>query len=93
METNQYNSTEFSFDAERIAEDLLNFVNCFSHDDATFARTIARGHKTLQQSVMRLFIRTIREMAGVTPDERNEQTVKLAKRITEIAEDYPLPLV
>ena len=93
MEEKVYHSTEFSFDAERIAEDLLNFVNCFSHDEATFAKTIARGHKTLQQSVMRLFIRTIREMAEVVPDERNEQTVKLAKRITEIAEDYPLPLV
>ena len=93
MEGKVYHSTEFSFDAERIAEDLLNFVNCFSHDEATFAKTIARGHKTLQQSVMRLFIRTIREMAEVIPDGRNEQTVKLAKRITEIADDYPLPLV
>ena len=93
MEDKVYHSTEFSFDAERTAEDLLNFVNCFSHDDATFAKTIARGHRTLQQNVMRLFIRTIQEMAEVVPDGRNEQTVKLAKRIAEIAKDYPLPLV
>lgn len=84
---------KISHDAERIAEDLLDFVNCFGCDEETFAKTIARGHKTLQQSVMRLFMRTIREMAEVIPDGRNEQTVKLAKRITEIAEEYPLPLV
>lgn len=72
---------------------LLEYVNSFSCDYKTFAKTIANGHKTLQQSVMRLFISTIREMAKVTPDDRNAQTVELAKRILKIANDYSLPLI
>lgn len=72
---------------------LLEYVNSFSCDYKTFAKTIANGHKTLQQSVMRLFISTIREMAKVTPDNRNAQTVELAKKIAEIANDYSLPLI
>jgi hypothetical protein len=42
---------------------------------------------------MRLFMRTIEEMAKVRPDQRNEQTVELAKKITELAKDYGLPLI
>jgi hypothetical protein len=42
---------------------------------------------------MRLIIKTIRKMATVTPDDRNAQTVALAKKISEIADDYPLPLI
>lgn len=75
------------------ANNLLSFVNSFGFDAKTYAKTIATGHKTLQQSVMRLFITTIAEMAEVYPDERNAQTVKLAKKITEIAKDYSLPLI
>ena len=72
---------------------LLEYVNNFSCDYKTFAKTIANGHKTLQQSVMRLFIATIREMANVAPDDRNAQTVELAKKIAEIADGYSLPLI
>ncbi len=81
------------FRARRMANDLLIFVNSFGYDTETFAKTIAAGHKTLQQSVMRLFIATIHKMAEVHPDARNEATVELAKRILEIADDYPLPLI
>ena len=93
MEGKVYHSTEFSFDAERTAEDLLNFVNCLSHDEETFAKTIANGHRTLQQSVMRLFIATIRELAKARSDDRNAETVELAKKIIEIADGYSLPLI
>lgn len=71
----------------------IEYVNSFSCDYKTFAKTITNAHKTLQQSVMRLFISTIREMAKVTPDDRNTQTVELAKKIAEIANDYSLPLI
>lgn len=81
------------FRARRMANDLLIFVNSFGYDAETFAKMIAAGHKTLQQSVMRLFIATIRKMAEVNPDARNEATVELAKKILEIADDYPLPLI
>ena len=79
--------------ARELAKGVLNFVNCYGFDTETFAKTIAADHKTLQQSVMRLFIATIREMAKMTPDERNAQTVELAQKITAIAEDYGLPLI
>lgn len=79
--------------AEKMAGQLLEFVNSYGHDTDTFAKVIARGHKTLQQSVMRLFIDTIREMAEVTPDDRNVETVKLAKEILKIADKYSLPLI
>ena len=79
--------------AEVEAMCILEFVNSYGHDTDTFATTIAHGHKTLQQSVMRLFIATIREMAKVTPDDRNAETVELAKKIVEIADGYSLPLI
>lgn len=79
--------------AENLANDILDFVNAFGFDSNMFAETISHGHKTLQQSTMRLFITTIRKMAEVIPDERNEATVALAKKIVEIADEYPLPLI
>lgn len=79
--------------ARELANAVLLFVNCYGFDEATFAKTIASDHKTLQQSTMHLFIATIREMAKVSPDDRNAQTVELAKKIVEIAEDYSLPLI
>ena len=79
--------------AEAMAGELLEFVNRYGHDINAFAKTIANGHKTLQQSVMRLFVATIREMANVRPDDRNAETVKLAKEILKIADGYSLPLI
>ena len=80
-------------EAEKLAQDVLDFVNAFGFDQDTFAETICRGHETLQQSTMRLFMTTIRKMATVTPDGRNEDAVKLAKKIVAIADEHPLPLV
>lgn len=79
--------------AVELAENVLEFVNSFGYDDEAFAETICHGHKTLQQSTMRLFMATIRKMAEVTPDGRNEATVELAKKIVAIADEHPLPLV
>lgn len=79
--------------AEMLANDILDFVNVFGFDAETFAVTICQGHKTLQQSTMRLFITTIRKMAEVRPDERNRASVELAKKITEISDEYLLPLI
>jgi len=80
-------------EAEKLANDILDFVNSYVHDDKAFAETICRGHKTLQQSTMRLFVTTIRKMAEVYPDGRNEAAVGLAKEIVKIADSHPLPLV
>lgn len=79
--------------AEKLANDILDFVNVFGFDADTFAETICQGHKTLQQSTMRLFVAAISKMAEVRPDERNRATVELAKKITEITDNYSLPLI
>ena len=86
-------NSETVYEAENAAKDLLNFVNSFTYDQEAFAMEIARGHKTLQQSVMRLFVRTIDVMSTVVPDDRNRATVELAKEITKIAHGYSLPLI
>ena len=78
---------------KELAQEMLDYVNAFGFDSDTFADVIIHGHRTLQQSFMRLIIKTIRKMATVTPDDRNAQTVALAKKISEIADDYPLPLI
>ena len=84
---------EAHYNAEKEAKALLELANNYGCDYAAFAKTVAGGHKTLQQSVMRLFIATVREMAKVTPDDRNAQTVELAKEILKIADGYSLPLI
>lgn len=82
-----------SLKAKQIANSVLDFVNSYTYDSNTFAETICRGHKTLQQPTMRLFIKTICMMAEVPPDDRNYATVELAKKIAEITDDYHLPLI
>lgn len=79
--------------AKALANEVLRFVNSYDCDEEAFAETICQGHKTLQQSTMRLFIVTIRRMAEVTPDGRNEAAVQLAKQIAAISENVSLPLV
>lgn len=85
--------TDSTYDA---AHAVMLFVNDFSYDYKTFTREICKDHPTLQQSVMRLFVELSKEMAKKSPevvDERNERAVELAKRIAEIAENHPLPLI
>ena len=80
-------------EGEKLAEDVLMFANSFGYDSKGFAKVIAHGHKTLQQSTMRLFMEAIGEMSKVLPDERNKQTVELAKKIMDVAKDYSLPMI
>lgn len=79
--------------AIKLANDILDFVNGYGYDSQAFAETICRGHRTLQQSVMRLFIHTIRQLAKTPFDDRNEATVALAKEIAAIADKHPLPFI
>ena len=79
--------------AKKLANDILDFVNDFGYDSKTFSATICGGHRTLQQSVMRLFMTTIRAMAETSFDDRNKNAVALANAIAKIADDYPLPLI
>lgn len=75
------------------ANRILAYVNAYGTDNECFAKIIATSHRTLQQSVMRLFIKAIEEISKQPTDLRNEQAVELAKKITEVAKDYTLPLI
>ena len=79
--------------AKRVALDILALVNSYGVDSKTFAKTICEGHRTLQQSTMRLFMEVIREMANNSYDDRNEASVEMAKKIIEATKDCSLPFI
>ena len=80
-------------EGKRIANEVIDFVNGLSLSEDDFVRTIVSSHRTLQQSAMRLFVKTICALADNDYDERNEAAVMLAKKIKEIAADNPLPFI
>ncbi len=75
------------------AEALVGAVNTFCFRDEVFAEVVGTAHKTLQQSVMRVMLATIRRLAVNSTDERNEATVELAKKIVEVADGAALPFI
>lgn len=79
--------------AAKLANELLNFVNDFTSDKQTFVEVICNDHRTLQQSVMRLFVLLSKRMSQNNTDERNRDAVNLAKEIAEIANNHPLPMI
>lgn len=79
--------------AVSLAYDILNFVNDYGCDTEAFAEAICNGHRTLQQSVMRLIVAVIERMAVNGFDERNQAAVNLARRLSEVAEQYSLPYI
>ncbi len=78
---------------EDLANDIPSYVIAYDFDCDSFVQIIAQSHRTLQQAVMRLFIRTIEEISKQPSDPRNEQAVELAEKIMEVAKDYTLPLI
>ncbi len=77
------------------------FVNC--HDKEEMANFVAqvttRTHRTLQQKIMGLFVKTIEAWAETKEnwyDQRNEATIKLARKMiaaTGDKYDRCLPLI
>lgn len=78
---------------EFVAKSLIDLVNYspFCGDD--FVKIICNEHRTLQQSVMRLFIKVIKGLSEVNTDDRNEDSVELAKEIAVISEKHNLPYI
>jgi len=83
---------------EELVGALSKFVNCFNDKEhlEKVAELVMREHRTLQQSIFRLFLRCIRRWAE-TPesryDLRNEATVKACRKIATLTEDTGLPLI
>lgn len=75
-----------------MAQMLDEFCNAFSHEKEMndFVEQVTRRtHRTLQQRIMALFVKTIEAWADgkCGHDARNEATVKLARRIVEATGD------
>lgn len=67
---------------EKMVDDLGDFVNDFSCDQNGFAESVMRQHRTLQQNLMRLMLRTMEEWATQEhSDLRNEYTVETSRKI------------
>lgn len=78
------------------AQSLADAVNYISTDEKLVAKHLMIEHRSLQQSLVRVFVAMLEELAKQeTWDLRNEASVKLAKKFVErfdITERY-LPLV
>jgi hypothetical protein len=70
-----------------MVEALSHFVNNYSCPNKDFAKQVMNEHRTLQQSMMRLFIATIEEWAKQEYfDLRNEDTIMLSRKIMKAIE-------
>lgn len=67
---------------------ITRFVNNYGHSDELFAKLLMREHRTLQQSVMRLFMVCIEEWSKQEHcDLRNEATIALSRKILSLLEE------
>ncbi len=83
---------------EKLASDLAMAVDAFGLSNKKVAKYIASEHRTTQQNIMRLMLAIIRGLAENFDkgyyDDRNEATVRLAKKIVESIEgEDALPLI
>jgi len=71
------------------AKQFSDFVNSFSNDDIQFVAVdqMTREHRTIQQNMMKFFMKFVDEMAKQADegryDLRNEASVKLAQHIRD----------
>lgn len=71
-------------DSREMASQLSNFVNSFDCDIDGCVDAILEQHRTLQQSIFRLFLKTINKWSKLDEslyDLRNECTVETSKKI------------
>lgn len=79
---------------------ILQEVNALGRGDevaAAIYETVARDHRTIQQSFWSAVLKAQMEYASEGFDPRNEAAVKLANRVKETAKannfDFGLPLI
>lgn len=77
-------------EAAKIMEDFVNG----NRDKKEFVEYIVNNtHRTLNQSLIGLFIAVLKYEAGASYDGRNEASVKLCKQLLPIIEDAYLPYI
>lgn len=75
-------------DGKQAAQEMSDFVNCFTYDHKGFIETMGNDHRTLQQSFTELCLFWFQYLATVKNyDARNEASVLLAKEIMEKVEN------
>jgi hypothetical protein len=82
---------------ELVGEALSDYVNNMSLNSKPFVNKVTTQHRTLQQSTFKLFMDCIKKWSEMDGngfyDLRNEQTVKLSKKITESLKDEYIPFI
>ena len=75
-------------EARDSAERILSDLNNMGFDRNHFADAVVHEHRTLQQSLFRLFMDVVERWAEMDTRElydlRNEHTVRMSKKILEI---------
>jgi len=84
--------------ARETARNLVDGVNAMGLDADAFANEILRQHRTIQQTVFKAFLATVKAWAALAPshyDARNEFTVEQSRKIIEALGQYNLrvPLI
>ena len=82
---------------EQAARDLTRAVNEMSFDVEAFAAAVRASHRTSQQAVMRAIVALLQQWADDAEsgnfDLRNEDSVRLAKRIQDAVGVAPLAYI
>jgi len=80
--------------AKNAVEQVADFANDMLMPALAFAKTTMTQHRTIQQNMFRLFITCIGEWAmQENYDARNEETVKLSKKIMQIENIQAIPYI
>lgn len=81
----------------KLAHDIANALNEFGFNYNHFNAGVVTCHRTLQQSMMRLMVNTIRFMASdeYRTDDRNAATKALAVELNKVLEErgYYIPTI
>jgi len=82
-------------ETKAVSEALERYLNQFGHPEKALVEEIETCHRTLQQNFTRLCVAWFLRMAedSFSYDERNEASVKLAKKLHSILEDSYLPMI
>ena len=74
-------------DPKQMAEALASFVNNYGCQEKEFAKVLSNQHRTLQQSIVRLFVTYLAELKRQGDqgyfDLRNEDAVRFAQQVFE----------
>lgn len=76
---------------QQTVETISNAINSFQDEDVV-GRLLSKQHRTLQQNTMRLVVGFIEGMASNGSDLRNENAVKLAKKLKAALEEVNICL-